>query len=116
MKNEDWTKGPWEVHLLKTGVAVYPSNRPKWRAKVTTVPVWEGTPGRFEAEANARLIAAAPDLAEAAQPFADLASEGSEDFPDETPVTVRFGRTTDYSLTLGDIRRAVTALQKARGQ
>src|SRR6185437_8235974 len=45
-------------------------------------------------EANARLIAAAPDMLAALEPFADIDGEGDEDFPDETPVTIIFGRTS----------------------
>lgn len=39
-------------------------------------------------------------------PFADVSGEGDEDFADDTPVVVKFGRTTHYALTLGDFRRA----------
>jgi hypothetical protein len=39
------------------------------------------------------------------EPFADVGGEGDEDFPDDTPVVVKFGRTTNYSLKLGDFRR-----------
>lgn len=53
------------------------------------------------------------DLMEALEPFANLDGEGAEDFPDDTPVVVRFGRTTNYSLTLGHIRRASLALTVA---
>lgn len=47
---------------------------------------------------------------EALRPFADLVNEGSEDFPDDTKGVIKFGRTTDYSLNLGDLRRAQSAL------
>ena len=46
------------------------------------------------------------DLIEALAPFADIPGEGSEDYPDDTAVVVRFGRTTHYALRLGDLRRA----------
>lgn len=51
----------------------------------------------------------------ALEPFALLLGEDDEDFPDDAPVTVRFGRTTDYSITLADIRRAVAALHPTQG-
>lgn len=64
-------------------------------------------------DANASLIAAAPELYDALEPFADVDGEGAEDFPDDARVTVTFGRTTHYALTLGDFRRARAALAKA---
>lgn len=49
-------------------------------------------------------------LVEALEPFGDVCGEGDEDFPDETKVVVKFGRSTHYALTLGDFRRAARAL------
>ncbi len=49
-------------------------------------------------------------LSEALEPFADVAGEGDEDFRDDTPVTITFGRTTHYAVKLGDLRRAARAL------
>lgn len=46
------------------------------------------------------------------EPFADIDGEGDEDFPDDTPVTIQFGRTTHYAIKLGDFRRARAALTK----
>lgn len=51
-------------------------------------------------------------ILEALEPFANLYGEDDGDFPDDTPVVVRFGRTTDHSLTLGDIRRAAETYVK----
>jgi len=45
---------------------------------------------------------------EALSPFSDLSGEGDEDFPDKTPVVIRFGRTTAYGVRLGDLRRAAS--------
>lgn len=64
----------------------------------------------------AALIRAAPALYDAAEPFAEISGEGDEDFPDFTPVTVIFGRTTNHTLTLGDLRRIQRAVAKADGQ
>jgi hypothetical protein len=50
------------------------------------------------------------ELIKALAPFADISGEGDEDYPDETTVTVTFGRTTHYALTLGDLRRAQRVL------
>lgn len=49
----------------------------------------------------------------ALEAFADIDGEGVEDYPDETKATVTIGRMTDYTLTLGDFRRARTAFQSA---
>jgi len=46
------------------------------------------------------------ELMAALQPFGEVSGEGDEDFPDNTPVTVVFGRSTNYSLKLGHFRRA----------
>lgn len=54
------------------------------------------------ATANARV----ERLEKALEPFADVSGEGDEDFPDDTTVTLKFGRTLDLTLTLGDFRRA----------
>jgi len=75
-----------------------------------------GAPPKDEAVANMHLIAAAPEMHDALAPFADIDGEGDEDFPDDTPVTVKFGRTTDFTLTIGDFRRARRVLSKARGE
>lgn len=61
--------------------------------------------------ADARIEA----LEAALRPFADMDGEGSEDFPDNTKVTVTFGRTTHYALRLSDIRRASQTLDGTGG-
>ena len=45
-------------------------------------------------------------MREALVPFADVSLEGDEEFVDETLLQIKYGRTTDYSLKLGDLRRA----------
>ena len=67
-------------------------------------------------EADERLRDAAPDLLAALEPFGDIDGEGDEDFPDDTKVTIQFGRTTHYALILGDFRRARAAIAKAEGR
>lgn len=57
----------------------------------------------------------APELLAALEPFGEIDGEGDEDFPDDTKVTVKFGRSTNYTLTLGDFRRARAAVAKAEG-
>lgn len=96
MANEAHTKGPWRVAEFGKRV-VTPDNE---------------TVALAYSAGDARLIAAAPELYEALEPFADVDGEGDEDFPDDTKVTVSFGRTTNYTLTLGDFRRARAALKE----
>lgn len=47
-------------------------------------------------------------IQDALAPFAYICGEGDEDFPDNEPVKVTFGRTTYRALTLGDLRRAAS--------
>lgn len=56
------------------------------------------------------------ELRAALEPFGDIDGEGAEDFGDDTPVTIKFGRTIHYALTLGDFRRARTALSRSQGE
>lgn len=60
------TPGPWEKSKKRDGTRVVLSSGRVIRAKVHG-PLTVGSPGYDEAEANARLIAAAPDLLEAAK-------------------------------------------------
>ncbi|ADH91757.1 hypothetical protein Snov_4501 [Ancylobacter novellus DSM 506] len=51
------------------------------------------------------------DAAEIAlEPFADVAGEGDEDFPNDTKCTVQMGRSTYYALMLGHFRRATQVI------
>lgn len=53
------------------------------------------------------------ELLAALKPFSDIDGEGDEDFHDETPVQLKFGRTTAYRpVTLGDLRAAREAVAK----
>ncbi len=54
-------------------------------------------------------------LADALEPFADIDGEGDEDFPDDEPCTLSFGRTSCFTLTLGDFRRARAAIDRIDG-
>lgn len=56
-------------------------------------------------DAQAPLLATIETLEAALEPFDDALGEDDE-FPDDTPITAKWGRTTYYALTLGDLRRA----------
>lgn len=60
-----------------------------------------------------RLSARVEELERAAEPFINVISEGVEDHPDDTKATLKLGRMTDYSLTLGDFRLLATAALEA---
>lgn len=55
-------------------------------------------------------------LLTALEPFSDVSGEGDEDFPDDMPVTVQFGRTTHYALNLGHLREAARLAQSEDGE
>lgn len=54
--------------------------------------------------------AIATRLREALEPFGDIDGEGDEDYPDDTKVEIKFGRSTVYTVVLGDFRRGRAAL------
>ncbi len=45
-----------------------------------------------------------PKAIEALEPFSDIADEGNEDQPDDTPCTIHAGRSICYGFTLGQFR------------
>lgn len=101
--SEGHTPGPWEFASSGKGVRyIYASNRPQPIARPFTDL---GRIPKDEFEANARLIAAAPELLDALE---DLANDISERFDMDDPSTNP------------GIRRAVeaarAALAKARGE
>lgn len=54
------------------------------------------------------------ELVGALKPYAAILTEDEDGLPDDTRVTVSFGPTTNYSLTLTDFRRAWDVLSKAQ--
>ncbi len=62
-----------------------------------------------EPEANARLIAAAPDLLEALKPFAECCDSIGREIPDSKD-------TSSWTFQAGDFRRARAAIAKAEGR
>lgn len=72
----------------------------------------DGSLDAKEQYANARLIAAAPDLYEALKPFAAMASAGDQRPKDDAVWAGQDG----LRITYGDFRRALAALSKASQQ
>lgn len=108
-----WTPGPWEIEQPQNfALQIVHGDFPTRHQDVAQIPLDQAdeydTPEQ-EARANARLIAAAPDMAEALESllryFEDL--YGDNVLPDNTP--------TDLKATMGELRRARAALSKARG-
>ena len=73
-----------------------------------------------EAQANANLIAAAPDLLEAVEPFAAFIDHLEERFDAENEYAladvVTKGKVSVSVLTIGHLRAARAAIKKARGE
>jgi len=65
----------------------------------------------YNSLANARLIAAAPDLLEALEPFAAMLKQHHGDLDDERPIM----GIEDAVFTVGDLRKARAAIDKATG-
>lgn len=112
----EWTPGPWKCFVSHdTGVMrVNPVKGGLVVAECST-----RNPFDAEQEANARLIAAAPDLAEALEAFASVRieratanSEATNPHPDGHII---FG-VDNWYLTVGMVRKARAALAKARGE
>jgi hypothetical protein len=69
---------------------------------------WNGANPIVEALREAEALA--QRRGKALEPFADVSGEGDDDYADDMPVTVTFGRCTHYALKLGDFREASRAL------
>jgi hypothetical protein len=100
------TSAPWTLrhgHIVKIGV----------RSVTVLANVYQPTQGdELGANANACLIAAAPDLLEALMPFVALLQEHNDRGKDDTPV---FG-INHARITVGDLRRARAAVHKVIGK
>ena len=98
------TPGPWTQD--KYGAVITPNGR----ILVTDGVAFSGqsTP---ETKANARLIAAAPELLEALKPFTALFANHHKNYADNHPV---FGINGSV-ITVGDLRVAVAVIAKAEG-
>lgn len=120
MADEEFTPGPWQWEgnsLVSNAPGLNYGSR-------YVIEVHDGTIySEYSADGasldcaieNARLIQEAPTLYAALKPFADIDGEDDDDYPDDTKVTLTFGRSTHYALTLGDLRRARKAVDAADG-
>ena len=103
------TPGPWHLWVGRRIVDIVANDRAYGICRM--LPNTDG-PASDDAllMSNARILAAAPDLVAALEPFAAL-STALVDRPDEHPL---YGF-NDATITYGDIRRARAAVAKARG-
>lgn len=106
------TPGPWRV-VARDSVYVVTAEKELQVVKTS----WHGSiravyPLKAEAYANARLIAAVPDMVEALKPFATAGSISSE-LPDSTVVSLSIGPIAVYHVALGSLRAARQALSDA---
>lgn len=103
----NWTPGPWVAGAGHDDPTSVSHGR---RHVASSGGFQDGKPGtRAENVANAHLIAAAPDMAEALEPF--VATGWDIDAPEW-----RDHDTVSVILTIGELRAARAALAKARGE
>jgi len=98
---EKWTSGPWSV----AGKQTIKAGRDRWIGKTN----WNN------GQANARLIAAAPEMYEALEPLAAIADayDGMDPAGGIASVCVN----GDWiKITISDARAARAAMRKARGE
>ena len=104
----EFTKGPWEVRGLSIFVSQpHPDSRHRSAVQciANIADGWEGERGK----ANARLIAAAPDLLEACK---DLLGP-AEEWADRLAET---GNPEECRAVMDIVRAAQAAIDKARGE
>lgn len=108
-KHTAFTPGPWRAECDLPG-GILPMAMVATGAKgkkIRAIDVTDSGRDYLESCANARLIAAAPDLLEALKPFADLGvGLGPDDEVDAAP----------YRILRGAIRNARAAISKATGE
>lgn len=101
------TKGPWRVHLVDDTVVIDKSGEHVARA------LGQYVDDPLPIEANARLIAAAPDLLEALKPFAEFARMMDEI---EHVKKTQDDAVIHPGLTVGHFRQARAVIAKAKGE
>lgn len=80
MKTNGWTAGPWKLAQSSTGFEISSDADTCWIAEVPNVPPY--------GEANAQLIAAAPELVEALQLLVNQAKEDAAALYAEKGITL----------------------------
>lgn len=121
------TSGPWQ----REDSTIYSSMHHGWqkgveifRNRFTCIVQRDSCVGDEEHEANARLIAAAPELLEALEPFAKFAEHWDARPPgglarndeDEVYTIHLIPGGPPASITLGHLRAARAVIRKARGE
>ena len=106
-----YTSGPWKVS--DDNDYVYPAvtdGQKVFRLDWICQFFYKDESDMKNAEANANLIAAAPDLVEACLPFVTIADSIPASFEDDRPL---WSLGDSNVITAGDLRRIRAALQKA---
>lgn len=113
-----FTPGPWVAS--KFGTQVLTGDSWSTICVLGDAPEWEDQRGKRELEyawerkeANAHLIAAAPALYEALEPFANVYEETCDDERDDRSL---WDHAAAMGITIGDLRAAAAALRLARGE
>lgn len=119
------TPGPWTWTICDHSMAILHAGDPLEQPVMAAAPCsacaerakpdWKWGHCHVPSLADAHLIAAAPELLAAAIELSDVAGEGSEDLPDDTPVKVSIGSRTIITYYLRDFRALNAAIAKAEG-
>jgi hypothetical protein len=107
-----FTPGPWSHEEGKFGMENVFSGREGIIAQTYCL----GVKGQLPGVANARLIAAAPDLLAALAPFAEMLDGFPLGLPDEFEILVKIDATPCALFTIGQARKARAALSRATGE
>lgn len=106
------SKAPWRVERGNFGTGRYIADakgNPVAHMTSNGTPLGMERERSGETQANADLLASAPDLRAALIPFAKLLQAHHDGEPDDRRVFA----INHAAITLGDLRRAVAALQRA---
>ena len=98
------TPGPWFVQPEFFNVFALSEGMSGWTIHIAKVNPEQVVGGAEEALANARLMAAAPDMHASGKPLAELVADFSG--PDDATIAV----------TAGELRRMAAAIAKAEGR
>lgn len=116
--NDDARKWGAFVYAPHWGaICVCPRESPQFSARATNMAYIAAAGPEFAPAIAAdwlRLREENARLREALRPFNSALGEDEEDFPDDHRCVLKLGRSTDYTLTLADFRRARAALDQHR--